>query len=418
MRLPQTQTHSRFQLPSSIRLLLAPGIRGHTLVFLTIMSVLFGAAYLGRGFRFSNTWTVVFSIGASTTGTYLILALLALFEKMRSRLFFSKMTMKILSVSILFAPILAGTLYWTSQAGSVEALPVFPLFIGIFYAWILLQAYFIATPVSQALGRVERNVTGDGRVKKILRTLGTTVLFLPIAPLAFGVWEISSWATQNYQNIQGSDTKILAWTMIVLVALSASYFLTVVWGWRNIKQNEPQSAIFAGGMFLILWAYLLYRGTSLLLGFVGQNQPSSALIDTGLMIFSILGAMQTFARKTINRANRRWSQVSPFLVFSFGSVYVVAQFYFILQVALTRADLSIIVNGTVFATGLLTMMFLIRKHLSIPTGTSLTMEPSPTMLNLEPESSEGPAASSADSSLDNVEEAEENTEESSERAGE
>jgi hypothetical protein len=73
--------------------------------------------------------------------------------------------------------------------------------------------------------------------------------------------------------------------------------------------------------------------------------------------------MQTFARKTVTRADRRWSQVLPFLVFAFGSVYAVAQFYFILQVPITRIDLSIIVNATVFAAGIFTMMFLIRRHL-------------------------------------------------------
>ncbi|HZY47185.1 MAG TPA: hypothetical protein VFE96_05240, partial [Candidatus Bathyarchaeia archaeon] len=44
-------------------------------------------------------------------------------------------------------------------------------------------------------------------------------------------------------------------------------------------------------------------------------------------------------------------------------VYAVAQFYFILQVPITRLDLSILVNATVFAVGIFTMMFLIRRHL-------------------------------------------------------
>src|SRR5207249_8157313 len=68
--------------------------------------------------------------------------------------------------------------------------------------------------------------------------------------------------------------------------------------------------------------------------------------------------------------DRRWSQALPFLVFSFGSVYAVAQYYFILQGGLTRAGLSAIVNGTVFAVGTLTMMLLIRRHLKIPSGPS------------------------------------------------
>jgi len=193
-----------------------------------------------------------------------------------------------------------------------------------------------------------------------------TVLFLPIAPLAVGVWEVSSWANQNYANISGAGTDILLWTMVVTLALVATYFLTVMWGWKNIKNGRPQAAIFAGGTFLVVWGYLLYRATTLLMGLVSQNEPSNGIIDAGLMVVSILGAMQTFARKTVKRANRRWSQVLPFLVFSFGSVYAVSQFYFILQGSLTRAGLSVIVNGIVFAVGTLTLMLLLRSHLKIP----------------------------------------------------
>ncbi len=108
------------------------------------------------------------------------------------------------------------------------------------------------------------------------------------------------------------------------------------------------------------------------MGLVSQNEPSNAIIDAGLMIVSILGAMQTFARKTVKRADRRWSQVLPFLVFSFGSVYAVSQFYFILQGSLTRAGLSVIVNGIVFAVGTLTLMLLLRSHLKIPGSVMLT----------------------------------------------
>ena len=96
------------------------------------------------------------------------------------------------------------------------------------------------------------------------------------------------------------------------------------------------------------------------------------------MVVSILGAMQTFARKTVNRANRRWSQVLPFLVFSFGSVYAVSQFYFILQGSLTRAGLSVIVNGIVFAVGTLTLMLLLRSHLKIPSSALLGVASAPT----------------------------------------
>jgi hypothetical protein len=206
-----------------------------------------------------------------------------------------------------------------------------------------------------------------------------TVLFLPIAPLAVGVWEVSSWANQNYANVRGAGTDILLWTMVVTLALVSTYFLTVMWGWKNIKNGRPQVAIFAGGTFLVVWGYLLYRATTLLMGLVSQNEPSNAIIDAGLMVVSILGAMQTFARKTVKRANRRWSQVLPFLVFSFGSVYAVSQFYFILQGSLTRAGLSVIVNGIVFAVGTLTLMLLLRSHLKIPSSALLGVGSAPTM---------------------------------------
>jgi hypothetical protein len=151
--------------------------------------------------------------------------------------------------------------------------------------------------------------------------------------------------------------------MIVTVLLLATYFFTALWGWRVIAQKKPQAAVFAGGTFLVLWGYLLYRATTIAIGYVTQNQPSNPFVDSGLMLVSVIGAMQTFARKTVTRADRRWSQVLPFLVFAFGSVYAVAQFYFILQVPITRIDLSIIINATVFAAGIFTMMFLIRRHL-------------------------------------------------------
>src|SRR5438034_6755346 len=219
--------------------------------------------------------------------------------------------------------------------------------------------------------KFEEGVVGKGFVKRMIRTLGMTVLFLPIAPLAVGVWEGSSWANQNYANISGTGKDILLGTRVVTLALVATYFLRVVRGWKNIKNGRPQAAIFAGGTFLVVWGYLLYRATTLLMGLVSQNEPSNAIIDAGLMIVSILGAMQTFARKTVKRADRRWSQVLPFLVFSFGSVYAVSQFYFILHGSLTRSGLSILVNGIVFAVGTLTLMLLLRSHLKIPSSALL-----------------------------------------------
>jgi hypothetical protein len=274
------------------------------------------------------------------------------------------MTRRVIILVVAYAPMIAGLAYWIQQAGTVEALPIFPAFIVIFYTWILLQAYFIATPVSQLLVKVERGLIGEGPTKKLMRTLGISVLFLPIAPLTYGVWAISNWLSSTYRNVQGATDKIIIWTIVITILLLATYFFTALWGWRVIVQKKPQAAIFAGGTFLVLWGYLLYRATTIAIGYVTQNQPANPLIDSGLMIVSVIGAMQTFARKTITRADRRWSQILPFLVFAFGSVYAVAQFYFILQVPITRIDLSIIVNATVFAAGLFTMIFLIRRHLA------------------------------------------------------
>jgi hypothetical protein len=355
---------SRFFLPSSIRLLLSPGVRGHTLIFTVLMTFLFATAYSGANLGFAQAWTLIFIAGASTTGVYLVLTPLALLDKFRTTILFSRMTRRVIILVIAYAPMIAGIAYWIQQAGSVEALPIFPAFIVIFYTWILLQAYFIATPVSQLLVKVERGLTGEGHAKKLMRTLGISTLFLPIAPLTYSVWAISNWLSSTYRNVQGATDKIIVWTMIVTVLLLATYFFTALWGWRAIVQKKPQAAIFAGGTFLVLWSYLLYRATTLAIGYITQNQPSNPLVDSGLMLVSVIGAMQTFARKTVTRADRRWSQVLPFLVFAFGSVYAVAQFYFILQVPITRIDLSIIVNATVFAAGIFTMMFLIRRHLT------------------------------------------------------
>lgn len=333
---------------------------------MAVLSFLFGASYVGRALGLTSTWTVVFIIGASASATYLVLAPLALSEKFRNKILFTNMKRRVVILAAVFGPVVAGISYWIYEAGSVEALPVFPYFIAIFYAWILSQAYFIANPVTHAMLKFESGVVGKGFVKRMMRTLGMTVLFLPIAPLTFGVWEISSWANQNYTNVRGAGTDVLVWTMAVTLALVATYFLTVMWGWKNIKNGRPQAAIFAGGTFLVVWGYLLYRATTLLMGFVSQNEPSNAIIDAGLMVVSIFGAMQTFARKTVKMADRRLSQVLPFLVFSFGSVYAVAQFYFILQGSLTRAGLSVLVNGIVFAVGTLTLMLLLRSHLKLP----------------------------------------------------
>lgn len=331
-----------------------------------ILALLFGAAYVGADLGIASTWTVVFAIGASASASYLVMSLLALSEKIRNSILFASIGRRTIFLAAVYGPIIAGFSYWIYTAGSVEALPILPYFVGIFYAWILSQAYFIANPITHAMVKFENRLMGQGLFKRIARTTGITVLFLPIAPLGFGIYEISDWAKRNYANISGSDTYVLAWTLIVSLLLVATYSVVVKWGWKNIRNGRPQVAVFAGGTFLIVWGYLLYRAATTLMAAITQNQPSLPIVDIGLMIISILGAMQTFARKTINMADRRWSQALPFLVFSFGSVYAVAQYYFILQGGLTRAALSAIVNGTVFAVGTLTLMLLLRQHLKIP----------------------------------------------------
>jgi len=328
------------------------------------MGFLFTTAYVGRSLGFAQAWTLIFIAGASTTGVYLLLTPIALAEKLRTTILFSRMTKRAIILVLAYAPIIAGLTYWIRNAGSVEALPIFPAFIIIFYTWILLQAYFIAAPVSQLLVKVEKGLSGEGHAKKIMRTLGISTLFLPIAPLTYAVWAISNWLNSTYQNVPGATGKIIIWTIIVTVLLLASYFFTALWGWRVIVQKRPEAAIFGGGTFLVLWGYLLYRATMIAIGYITQNLPTNPLVDSSLMVVSVIGAMQTFSRRTLSRADRRWSQALPFLVFAFGSVYAVAQFYFILQVPITRIDLSIITNATIFAAGIFTMMFLIRRHLA------------------------------------------------------
>jgi hypothetical protein len=335
-----------------------------------ILALLFGAAYVGADLGIASTWTAVFAIGASASASYLVMSVLALSEKIRNSILFARMGRRTIFLAAVYGPIVAGFSYWIYKAGSVQALPILPFFVGIFYAWILSQAYFIANPITHAMVKFEDRLMGQGLFKRIARTMGTTVLFLPIAPLGFGIYEISDWAKRNYANISGSDTYVLVWTLVVALLLVATYAVVVNWGWKNIRNGRPEVAVFAGGTFLIVWGYLLYRAATTLIAAITQNQPSFPIVDIGLMVISILGAMQTFARKTINMADRRWSQALPFLVFSFGSVYAVAQYYFILEGGLTRAGLSAIVNGTVFAVGTLTLMLLLKQHLKIPTTSS------------------------------------------------
>ncbi len=298
----------------------------------------------------------------------MVLSALALPERTRRILFDSQLKTRLLIVASVFGPILAGLSIWIQQAGSVEALPIFSGFIAIFYGWILLQAYFIATPVSHILSRIETGIAGEGRGKAVMRSVGVAGLFAPIGPLAYGVWAISSWSSSTYQNIPGASGKIIAWTVLVTLVLVFSYLLTLRWSWGTIRGRSPQAAVFVGGTFLVLWGYLLYRAATVLMAYVTQNQPSNPFLDSLLILVSILGAMQAFARQTIGRVDRRWSQILPFMVFAFGSVYAVAQFYFILQFAITRIELSIVVNAIVFTTGLAMMMLMIRRHILSPSS--------------------------------------------------
>ncbi len=367
------ETRTRFQVPGSIRLLAADGVRGHALIFGFIMAFLFLTASAAQLLGPSQAWTLIFTIGASSAGTYLFLAGLSMLERTRKLVLQSEMKIRVIMLASVFGSLLAGLNYWVSQAGSVEALPIFPVFIAIFYGWVLLQSYFIATPVSHLLARAENLITGDGNKKKAIRTIGTLALFAPVLPLLYGIWAVSSWASTEYQSIQGSGTEILVWTILVTLTLLFTFFMTLRWSWRAIRK-APQSAVFIGGIFLILWGYLLYRATSMLMGYVTQSQPSSPVLDAALILVSIIGGMQTFAGKLSKKSTGRWSEVFPFLVFSFGSVYAVAQFYFILQFAITRIELSIAVNATVFATGLVIMMLIIKRHLLTMSLPSLTLQ--------------------------------------------
>src|SRR5947209_17634668 len=119
------------------------------------MGFLFATAYIGANLGLAQAWTLIFIAGASTTGVYLVLTPLALLEKFRISVLFSRMTRRVIILIIAYTPMIAGIAYWVQQAGAVEALPIFPAFILIFYTWILLQAYFIAAPVSLLLVKVE-----------------------------------------------------------------------------------------------------------------------------------------------------------------------------------------------------------------------------------------------------------------------
>lgn len=330
-------------------------MRTHTGVFTILTLFLLVTGFAGKAAAFGQTWMVVFIAGASLALTYLAFTPAMLNEKTRAYLLHSRPKTRIVIISAVYGPILAGLAYWTLQAGSVEALPIFPAFLVIFYAWILLQAYFVAAPVTHTLAKIEDSLSGESFTKRIIRTLGIGVLVLPIAPLAYGVWLMSTW-------LGGSSPSVQLWAVGMILGMLITLFLAVSWTWPAIRRGRPQTAVFVGGTYAVLWAYLLYRSSSILVSYLSQGQAGNALLDIGLMVISIFGAMQTFARKTMNKPDKRWSQTFPFLVFSFGAIYAVAQLYFIVQIPITRADLSIIVNATIFVSGLATMMLLIRRH--------------------------------------------------------
>ncbi len=360
MTLPSNE--SRFRIPSSIRLLLSPDVRVHTFLFGLVTLAMLVIAFLGRIYGVAGAWAIIFAAGAGLAATYLALTPLALSETFGRYLFHSKIRTKVTIVGATFGMMVAAFSYWILQAGSVEALPIFPAFLVIFYVWILLQAYFIATPVTHALEKIESDLTGEKFAKKMVRTLGVGLLFLPVMPLVYGVWLVSNWLSSTYQSVPDAGGKIIVWAIGMIAAILFTFFVTVSWTWPVVRRGRPQVAIFAGGAFSLVWGYLLYRGVSLAMGYLSQSQPTNAFADISLMFVSIIGAMQTFTKKTINRANTQWAQVLPFLVFSFGAIYAVAQLYFIVQVPITRVDLSIFVNVTVLVSGIATLMLLIRRH--------------------------------------------------------
>jgi len=346
------------------------------------------AAFLGKSVGYGGTWGVVFSTGAALVLTYLVLALLAMLEGFRKVILNSNRN-KFIVLGSIYWPILAALVFWTVQVGSVEALPIFPAFLVIFHAWILLQAYFIASPVTQALTRVEDYLASGGLAKRVARGLSVAILFLPAAPLVFGVWVVANWLTGLYQAVPNVSGIILTWTIGLIIGILITYFMVLNWAWPVVRKGRTHVAVFVGGTFTLVWSYLVYRATSMVMGYVSQTQPVYAVLDIGLMVLSILGAAQTFAGRLVHKAGGRITNAFPFLVFAFGTIYAVAQLYFILQIPVTRVDLSIFINGTVFASGIAIMMLFIRRHLSAAsptvrgTGTlpssvdSSTTEPSP-----------------------------------------
>src|SRR5437762_13900695 len=114
-----------------------------------------------------------------------------------------------------------------------------------------------------------------------------SLLILTIATLTYSVWAISNWLSSTYQNVHEATDKIIIWTLIITLLLLTTYFFTAIWGWRVIVQKKPQAAVFAGGTFLVLWGYLLYRATTIAIGYITQNQPSNPLVDSRLMLVSV-----------------------------------------------------------------------------------------------------------------------------------
>ncbi len=110
--------------------------------------------FLGKAAGFAPTWTVVFVAESTLALTNLVLALTTFSEKMKGYLLFSKIKTKIILLFV-YGMVLGIMSYWTWQAGSVEALSIFPIFLSIFHAWTILQAYFIAAPLTHALAGVE-----------------------------------------------------------------------------------------------------------------------------------------------------------------------------------------------------------------------------------------------------------------------
>src|SRR5207245_9207843 len=101
------------------------------------------------------------------------------------------------------------------------------------------------------------------------------------------------------------------WTISVLVILLLTFTVVLQWGWKTLRGGRPQASIFAGGTFLALWGYLLYRATTLVIGYISQNQPPNPVADTLLIAISFSVSMHSFAGTTTYTTDERLNTIGP-----------------------------------------------------------------------------------------------------------